>query len=130
MCDCVLFFPHFPQHKDPDSFQSNLLNCATESLILTHIFCSVCAYVDIDTGPLKSGKLLLLFLFFGIITRKCIRPYVCLPDVLIAVCSSAIWLPPSPCWFSFVSFKAVYSQCRGVLYLTFVFPSISGLHMC
>lgn len=43
MCDCGLFFLHFPQHKGPDSFQSNLLNCPMESLILAHPV--LCAHI-------------------------------------------------------------------------------------
>lgn len=47
----------------------------------------------------------------------------------VAAFSSAIELLLFPCCFSFMGFKAVYSQCRGVLYLTFVFLSVSGLHV-
>lgn len=91
MCGCSFLSP-LPTAQRPQLL-SVLLSCATESLILSHFFCSDCTYVDIDSGPRESGKLLLLFLCFGINDKKCIRPYICLPDVLIAACTLAIQLP-------------------------------------
>lgn len=81
----------------------------------------MCMYIDTDTGPLESGKILLLFLCFGI--NKFGIKYITLKHLSSRCFDCSLHFGHTAASFSllvFVSFKAVHSQCRDGLHLTSV----------